>query len=110
MQRLTIDEIEPWLLSGTPVVRLQGRDFGTSVTDYADWFTQLCAQLKLGVEYKYISDPPGVVLQAYLPDDPPPVLTVPIIKVSKTDTPFLFCIYHKCRNRVEVPGSECGAH
>jgi hypothetical protein len=110
LQQLSLDEIDGWLLSGAPVVRLAGRDYGTSTDQYADHLEQLTGQLKLGLAIEKILEPPGVVLQTFLPDSPPPVLTVPVIKVSKTDTPWLFCVAIKCRNRVDVPGSECEAH
>lgn len=108
MEHLTIDDIEPWLLSGKPVVRLQGRDFGQTVDEYEAHVRQLCESLKLGLVLKRIAEPPGVVLAAHL--GTAPELVVPLIKVSKTETPWLFCIASKCRNRVSVPGSTCEAH
>lgn len=109
MERMTIDDIEPWLLSGEAVVRLKGRDFDQPVADYLAWLSGLAASLSLGMVSREIHDPPGVVAQVYL-GDAIPSLADPLIAVSKKNTPWLFCIYPKCRIRTEVPGSMCEVH
>lgn len=109
MERLTLDDIDTWLLSGKPVVRLQGRDFGQSVGEYVDHLTETCMMLRLSLAIRTITDPPGAVLQAYLGPDVPE-LEMPLLKVTKADTPWLFCIFPKCRNRVSTPGMVCEGH
>jgi hypothetical protein len=34
----------------------------------------------------------------------------PILKISKKNQPWLFCLSSSCRNRVSVPGMQCRAH
>lgn len=108
MDRLKIEDVEPWLLSGKPVVRLAGRDFDQTVDEYMEWLKSVSESLRLNIAVKPIVDPPGVVVQAYVKDAP--VLEDPLLSVSKKNTGWLFCLYNKCRNRVPVPGMMCQAH
>lgn len=109
MERLKIEDVPTWLLSGKPVVRLWAKDFTQSVSDYKDWLHSLAETLNLKLSVKTIPDPPGVVVQAYVSGDDPRLVD-PMIKVGKTTTPWLFCVTKSCRNRVTSPGLPCEAH
>lgn len=109
MERLTIADFDDWLLSLKPIVRFQGRDFEQTPEEYVEWVRGICATVSLGVVTSPVADPPGVVVQTYTKGEPP-VLTDPLLKVGKTDYPWLYCVGQKCRVRVPSPGMSCPAH
>lgn len=110
MERLTIDDLEDWFLSGKPVVRFAGRDFDQTVDEYMEWLRDIGKTCNLGVAVRKVLDPPAVVVQTYLPSDEVPELRDPLIKVTKAAHPWLHCVFPKCRIRVPVPGMSCKTH
>lgn len=106
---MLISEIEPWLLSGQPVVRLQWRDYGDTVEDYRNSIYVLAKELKLGVAILELKQVPGVIVQAFL-GDTVPQLVEPKLSVTRRSMPYLFCAAPKCAKRVPFPGEECSDH
>lgn len=112
MRTFDRSQVDPWFLSGEPVVRLWGRDFQISVERYCDWLLELARNYKLEVQIKKLVDPPGVVVRACLGDEPERLLD-PLIVVNKDETPWLFCVLQECSNRLAdgMPaGGVCERH
>lgn len=105
--------IDPWFLSGERVVRLWGRDFDMPVDRYAEWLLELARNYGVEVQIKKLSDPPGVVMRAYMGKVPKDKLVDPLIVVNKQTCPWLFCTFKGCEDRIGEgmpPGSVCKAH
>lgn len=107
-------KIDPWFLSGEPVVRLWGRDFDMSVERYCEWLLELSRNYQVEVQLKKLVEPPGVIVRAFLPTEPPAdKLVDPLFVVNKEEMPFLFCTVKACGNRLGEgmpPGSVCVPH
>lgn len=103
--QLELKDIDPWLLSGEPVVRLWGRDFDYPVTEYVAWLRAVGEAIDLPLVILEIKNVPGIVVQAYSGEAP--VLKDPLLKASKTKTPWLYCCEPKCKNRTP-PGASLG--
>lgn len=107
MEQITLETVEPWLLSGKPVVRLFGKDFDQTPHEYSEYISTISEALGLPVATLVVAEPPAVVVQAYLPSTETPTLVDPLLKVTKPAFPWLYCVAPRCRNRVSVPGSVC---
>lgn len=104
--------VDPWYLSGKPVVRLWGRDFTQSVDTYCEWLLELSKIYSINANIKRLVDPPGVVVQTYLDKKPKPLVD-PLLVVSADEMPWLFCSARECQNRIAEgmpPGSVCAQH
>jgi hypothetical protein len=106
------EAVDPWFLSGEPVVRLWGRDFDMSVERYRDWLFELANNYKLNIALKQMVEPPGIVVQVYL-DGNEPKLVDPLLGVNKEEMPWLFCTVKECERRLAEgmpPGGVCKPH
>lgn len=104
--------IDPWFLSGEPVVRLWGRDFDVSVQHYRDWLLELARNYDVEIQLKSLVDPPGIIVRAYLGEEPFK-LKDPLLIVNKSKMRWLFCTVKDCQNRLAdqmPPGGVCEKH
>lgn len=113
MQTFDRSKIDPWLLSGKPVVRLWGKDFDMPVDNYLAWLLEVARNYKIELQLKKLADPPGIVVRAYLGKPPQDTLVDPLFVVNKQEMPWLFCTVKDCMNRLAkgMPaGGICEVH
>lgn len=106
-------KVDPWFLSGEPVVRLWGRDYDMSTDRYCEWLLELAHNYKLDVQLKKLTDPPGVIVRAYTGKAPKDKLVDPLLVVNKESMGWLFCTSKDCSNRLAEgmpPGGVCPEH
>lgn len=112
MKKVDREQIDPWLLSGEPVVRLWGRDFDLSVERYKAWLAEIVENYDLSMAVKEIVEPPGLVVQVYK-SGAEPKLVDPLLVVNQKEMPWLFCTVKGCGNRLAKgmpPGGVCKPH
>jgi hypothetical protein len=112
METLDRSQIDSWLLSGEPVVRLWGRDYSISTERYAEWLVEVARAYQIDVQIKAMSEPPGVIVRAYLGKQPSKLVD-PLLVVNKTTMPWLYCSGPDCENRIKdgyPPYSVCALH
>lgn len=117
MNTFSRSDYDDFLLSGEPVVRLWGRDYGEPTAAYAEQLLEIANMYAIDLQIKELIEPPGVIVRAYL-GKPPPKLVDPVIVVNNVQTPWLFCSVkddkgQRCENRIKEgypPNSICALH